>query len=501
MIISTKYIKNFRLLNWRFCLILMGITFVGCQEKPQIWEKDSSSLVITDYVISNDNYSEFLKLLEYTGLDNFLRIRGPYTLLVPTNDAVLEYYQSKNLTAYTSLSVDEAKTLVINHIFNGELSTGTISPGKLLFKNGLGDYVACDLIGTEIVINKTATITKRDVKAANGYVHEINKVLEPITESVFDVLSKNPDYSIFVKALNLTGLADTLDLIEFPYGNATARTGFTILAIPDTLFGRKGISSIDDLIATYSDNDDYTNPKNGLYLYMSFHCLSGIHYFSDFVNRDNYYIITNDNYVTMSIDKLYKINKTADGYTSFYEVLSNIPAKNGTIHTIDNLFSYAESEPTEVTVQTTDFFDLQQGSYYLDHYQSFYDGENTFKYIKWDAEYLMYYIKPNHNLMDDDCLKLQGHFTVQITTPKIRKGKYTMTGFLFFGGGYAIMKCYVDDEYIGIVDPTAANWGDPPITFGKGEVEFTETKQHSIKLVTITPGGCFWDFVRFTPVK
>lgn len=483
-------------------VVFVTVFFNACEVEVKEWETELNQLVITEYVINNsEEFSEFEGVLEITGVGNILRVRGPFTLMLPTNDAMQAYYKSKGVSGYEQIDVEELETFALNHIFKGEISTGAIGQGTLPFVNGIGDFVASDLPGIEIELNKVAIITKRDILVSNGYIHHIDHVLEPIIDDVFTTLQNDGGYSIFTNGLQKTGLQDTLTIIDFPYGTTTARNRYTILAVPDSLYSREGINSVDDLIAKYSDSDDLTNPENGFFRYMEYHCLTGTHYFSDFVPGDKgdiYYLISYNNFLNIKVAKEYRINDDGETYTGFYDEQSNIPAKNGTIHTINSQLPEVESEPVEVIVQTTDFFDLQQGSYYLDHYQRFYDGENTFEYIKWDAESMLYYLKPDHNLMDDDALNLDGHFWIQITTPKIRAGKYELAWQGFQGGGRAVMACYIDGEYFAEVNPNLGAWGDPPLAFGI--MEFEKTEQHTIKLQSTIPGGIFWDFVQFTPV-
>ena len=485
--------------------IFLGIGLIGCNDEPQLRDRGNEELVITEYIIrEKDLFSEFNGVLEKTGIDNILRLRGPYTLMAPTNDAMFAYYTSKGVSSYNEIETEELKNFVLNHIFKGSIGTGAIGLGALPFKNGLNDYIASDLQETEIILNKKAKIIKRDIEVSNGFIHHIDKVLEPFDDDdhIFAVLSALEGYSIFTEGLVRAGISDTLNDISFPYGNTTAKVNFTLLAVPDTLYQREGINSINDLIDRYGTEGELSDTSNGFYKYMIFHCVSGINYFS-LLDTDSkgkaYYLITNDNYIHITVGKDYFINKDTDGnYSAFYYEQSNIPAKNGVIHTINNLFPNVEMAPVQITFQTTDFFDLQQGDYYLDHYARFYDGENTFEGIKWDAEYLMYYFK-YETLMDHDALSLMGHFWIEITTPKIRKGTYNLSTFMFWGSGNAYTAWYVDGEYLGDLDPGLGIWGDITHPVVVGEVTFTETKTHTIRLQTLIPGGMWWDFIRFEP--
>lgn len=476
---------------------VLGFITVQCTDQVIPWEPKSNQMVITDYVLNNpDQFTEFGKALQITGIENLLRVRGPFTLLLPTDSAMNLYYQEKGVTSIEGLDVDELSDVVYNHLLQGEVSSGAMNLGTLPFQNGLGDFVACDFQGIEILLNKVAIIIDRDISTSNGYVQHIDHVLEPIVKSVYEVLLDYPGFSIFSDALEAAGLSDTLKNISFPYGQSTARSRYTILAIADTVYNREGINSVDDLIAKYSTESDLTSSTNEFYQYVEYHCLSGTYYFSDMAPDDIYYLISQDNYLNIKVEEDWKVNKTDSSYVGFYYDLSNIPAKNGVIHTVNTTLPVAQTENQEITHQVTDYFDLKQGPYYLNHYyQMFYDGENTFEGIKWSGDFLQYYYKPGHGIIDDDCLSMNGHFWIEITTPKIRKGKYDFSTAGWNSG--PIFSVFLDGEYVGIYNPSDATWEARLLLVG--EVDFTETTKHTIRMETTVPGHMFWDYVRFTP--
>ena len=116
-------------------------------------------------------------------------------------------------------------------------------------------------------------------------IHAIDKVLNPIEDDVYTILQNTEGYSIFTDGLEMTGLMDTLKIIRFLYGSGYARTRFTILAVPDTLYQQNGINSVEDLINTYTDEpDSITQLQNDFYRYMEYHCLGGTYYLSQLEN-------------------------------------------------------------------------------------------------------------------------------------------------------------------------------------------------------------------------
>jgi hypothetical protein len=146
------------------------------------------------------------------------------------------------------------------------------------------------------------------VITANGVLHHIQKVLDPVSKSVFEVLEEMPAFSLFTEGLRRTNLKDTLNMIDFPFGKRMARTRFTILAVADTTFNRYGITNIDQLIAYFTNApDSITHIRNGFYRYMEYHCLAETYYLNEF-NTRLYPILSYDNNVSVTVDTDYKLN-------------------------------------------------------------------------------------------------------------------------------------------------------------------------------------------------
>jgi uncharacterized surface protein with fasciclin (FAS1) repeats len=482
----------------RITLFVSILIISGCKEDPVIWEVESVQQVISEYIAENEEYSEFNAILESTGLKSLLSVRGPFTLFLPDNNAMEAYYQDHGVSSSSELSVDFLENLAMNHLVPSQLETNDFGLGAITELNALGDYLVTEFDGSEIILNKKSLIIKRNISAANGVIHLIDKVIEPVTLSVYELLAANPSFSMFTEGIELTGLKDTLNTIEFPYGQKMARTRFTILAVADTTFQRYGIQNTDQLVAYFtSAPDSVTYLENGFYRYMEYHCLGGTYYLNQLETRV-FPILSYDNNVDVRIAEDYKLNlQTETGkYTGFIIDQSNFPAKNGTIHTITDLLPVFEPEPTVIVHETTDYFDMKQGDYFGKYYARWFDGQNTFEYIKWEGDYLLYYFKDHDTgkLMNHDCLSMSGWWWVEITTPKIMKGKYNMTANLWSGQtNYAV---YVDGINTALVTSS-----DPAETTSWGEFDWKQTETHKIKVVTKSPGLLFWDTVILTPIN
>ena len=172
-----------------------------------------------------------------------------------------------------------------------------------------------------------------------------------------------------------------------------------------------------------------------------------------------------------------------------------MPGKNGTVHTVAGLLPTTQPAPSIITWETTDHFDLKQGDYYTKNYKRWFDGQNTFANIKWEGDYLLYYYK-NHDApvqVNWDCLSMSGWWWCEVTTPKIMKGKYKITSYLW--SGQVDYSVYVDGVNTAIIKST-----DPAPGAVWAEVDWTKTETHKFKVVNLSPGLLFWDTIIFTPI-
>jgi len=502
-----SFIVSINRVNSGLILLLMtSLVFTFCTQEPQIWKLKSTQQVASDYIANNpEQYSEFEKLIETTGMGPLLSIRGPYTIFLPTNDAMFAYYKQKNVNSLADFSTESRKKLILNHIITNEINTSDIGLGALRDTNAIGDYLVTEFQGSDIILNKYSKIIKRDIQTANGYIQVIDKVLDPITKDIYSVLSSDPSYKIFSEGLSLTGLKDTLQLISFPYGKSVARTRFTVLAVPDTVFQRYGINNVDDLIKWCGAKpDSLTFLNNKFYRYIEYHCLNGSYYLSDFTTGI-YSILSRDNNMSVTIDTDYKLNfnSKTQKYTGFIIPASNVPSKNGALHAINGLLPVTYPEPAVIIMETTDFFDLKQGDYFGKYYMNFGDGVNTFAKIHWVGDFLQYYYKPTQpENMHYDCLKMYGWWSLSVTFPKVMKGKYTVS--IFQPNWNDITNCiaYLDGvktpyTYLGMMGGTGGKAGLQKIA----DANFKTTAEHTITLVNISYGGIWWDYVRFDPAN
>ena len=489
----------------RFSLLLSVLVYgaMGCEDPVNFWSTDSEEMVLSEYIAAYDDYSEFAEMLDEAGLNSLLSIslETGMTVFVPTNEAIDQFYADNGYSSYLDMDTDELKNFLYTHMIPSQISVSQIGLGSLPDTNVVGDYIVSDFLNASeseydvdtvdsyVRLNKTALIIDEDVEVANGYIHVIDKTIPLITKSVYETLSEMSGYDIFTEALEMTGLQDTLNDIYFDYGGLAGRNRYTILAVDDNTFAEHGITSVSQLVDYLGgDINNSSDPNDALYKYIEYHCLSGTYYLSD-LSTNSYFIISKDNVISMTITDDYKINPDDSDrsiYTGFKIEESNYPAKNGAIHTIDDLLEEEQSGAVYYEWELTDQLDVINRDFYgLDFYK--FSQDEPLVNVKWSGDYLLYYLNPPNKLSNS--FSMLGYWWIEVTTPKIMKGKYDVSATC--KSPSCIL--YVD----GVKQGVFQGGGDTEM----GTFEWTETETHTFKLVTIDYGTLFWKSLIFDPVK
>jgi uncharacterized surface protein with fasciclin (FAS1) repeats len=117
--------------------------------------------------------SVFMSLLNRFNLSYILECEGPYTGLIPTNDAfgLLDPILFADLLLPTSR--DEVERLILNHLFPGVRADADFIEGTILSLIGTDVTVSVD----PLVFNNIAMTKTTDIFGSNGVLHLIDRVL------------------------------------------------------------------------------------------------------------------------------------------------------------------------------------------------------------------------------------------------------------------------------------------------------------------------------------
>ncbi|MCC9165811.1 fasciclin domain-containing protein [Pontibacter harenae] len=343
--------------------LLMVTMLLGCQEE-NLEMSTTNDVNMTGYLERYpEQFSEFLKVLEVTGNAGYLGAYGAYTLFAPTNDAVQLFMQQKGVSAVEQLDLDELKDIVKLHLIEDTISTSAFTDGKLPRITMLGQYLITGAVNengkSSISINRQAKLVEGNIKVGNGIIHSIDKVLEPATKTVAELVAENPAYTIFTTALKETGYFEKLNTYYLDAGN-TERAWYTLLAQTDEVYRSMGIDNYEELEDKYSSTGNPADATDSLNLYVAFHIIPDNKYVAD--------IVTSQSHETLAPLEVLTTKLKGDSVLINEEVFNGIlekgapidrsksdnTATNGVLHSIERNIAIKVRKPTRVNFDVAD---------------------------------------------------------------------------------------------------------------------------------------------------
>jgi uncharacterized surface protein with fasciclin (FAS1) repeats len=120
------------------CALTVAPLFTSCSDDPAaenyyVFKGE----MVSDYLQNHsEQFSDFITVLQRSGLYGMMASYGTYTCLAPTNDAFDLYLKQRGLTDLSQLSEAECDTIAWNHIikyayFTTDLTDGNIPSANL----------------------------------------------------------------------------------------------------------------------------------------------------------------------------------------------------------------------------------------------------------------------------------------------------------------------------------------------------------------------------------
>lgn len=350
------------------------------------------------FLRKDSNYTEFVKILDTTRVIGLLNTVGEYTCFAPDNEAMASYYAKMKKNGVNDFSMDSLIQIAYDHIVLGwVMRTNDFNLGRLPHTSMSDRYfnISLDPEG-QILINKSSEILEKDILVHNGVIHKISKTLDPVRDGIIEVLSKDQKFTVFYQALEHTGLADSLLLIEDETYNPdlyrhlitqtkdmggwfyqeipeSRKFGYTILVESNETYAKYGITDLESLksyAATIYDKvypedagiKDVRNRRNSLNRFVAYHLITKQLGFDKFIDvyDTEHMVKTTDMYeyietlcpnTLLEIVKIRSTNKTNIINRNFetgksvriMKENSDIDARNGVYHEIDDLLVYDEA--------------------------------------------------------------------------------------------------------------------------------------------------------------
>ncbi len=366
-------------------ILVMTLVFSACQDPflgSQYIEKTNANLDLSNAEFlkkHEDKYSMWIELLKYANLYNALNdAAATSTVFAPDNEAVTKFLEWKGVSSIQELDQEYARNVAKAHILKGIIKENDfiayVEKGQIPTMSLFGSYLTTSYGYRDLDVDddqleqvalrdsfsiylnnqaKVANLGRADT-TANGRIYTLHDVIRPLSETVLEVLENYKDYTIFVEAAKKTGYDQVVKVYADTVLNANGSISvndvrFTCLAVPDEVYKAAGINSATDLASYLSAGSDYTSTENALYKYVAYHFLGKTYTkttLTDY-NQPGEVLIFDTKLkgkvITVEAENgVNKINKTAQF------IRSNIKARNGVIHKIDQILPVFDPSPMRI---------------------------------------------------------------------------------------------------------------------------------------------------------
>jgi len=530
-------------------VVFLTLGFLNCTSE-KINERTDETVNITDYLRQNDDYSLFLEMLEMTNTASFLNTYGTYTLFLPNNAAVKTYLADIGAASVKDIPLADLEEIVKLHILDQEVTTTSFTDGKIATPSQQGQFLITGAakIGnaSSITVNKTAQITRTNVKIGNGIIHVIDKVLRVANKTLAQTIEENESLTLFTEALKITGWFEKLNqplsrtTVD---GKMTLSGHLTVLSETNEVFKAAGINTLEELKTKYSHLKDPMNPADSLNLFVSYRILPKLQYLADLavtpsletkaplevisVKMTTGTILLNEETFNGILEKGIPVNRPA----------SDVTASNGVVHTVEQNFFIKKRNPAPVYFDLADQPEFRQlSAIFRKPGNEVTLAKSLFTEVTWDGTDGLKYIcatKGNSNYIDRgwkgdvvEIFRFRNNNTQNIAfkTPVIIKGKYKVwVAYRQKASKNPTVKVYFD----GVALPRLINFQEPgnvtlnervlesqgyknhvsPLTnrFNTrlcGIIDVQTTGRHTITFESLSnPGDTAWmDMVEFRPV-
>lgn len=550
-------------------LLLFLIAFCSCSDPYenstyQVYDVNPASTYLES---RSDEFSEWIAILKYADLFNAVnQATEAFTVFVPDNEAVKTFYTRKGVTSVNELGRDYARNLAMYHIVGDSISLDQfIVGGKLESKTLSEDYLSVSFGEggfNALIVNQEALVKESAVKVSNGYIYVLDAVLSPLVETTFQRVAEYKEKcSILEEALKVTGWKDSLNVIAdtIILANNSKRIfkrNYTVFGVTDAVFAKENITDLNALSSFLGAGNNYTNPENALNRYVAYHILEGTYYYEDLISFEAG--TTKKLWPTKAANEMVQTSSESDGYyinfedtgLGFVPDATDIVAKNGIIHFVDNYMPVWQPKPATVLFDVCDYPEvrsyIQTNGTAGQTYQQAATGE--YRTLVKDLScytvsistsgpgaplttygYVDYFTAKSSgsnwiNAKNCDMLILNiGYMgSISMKTPAIIKGKYKVTlqfGYatsqkfiweMSGGSNGGQMKFSFDGEHVKDVLPYPTIPSSSLNVYkyvAYEEIEFTTTSTHDFKVVVMDPAAStnsafrlYLDYLLFEPI-
>ncbi len=231
-----------------FLLIAAGIFSGWACNKNSAKSVDFKTSTISYILANGSNTTLFESAVKQAGLDSTFSGAGPFTVFVPTNDALNQAGITQSVI--NSTNPVASKNFVLYHTIAGVAMTSSSLIGtkelKVVMANGDSVFITGD--SNAIWVNGVPVIAV-DLIAANGVLHALQGILIPPANNLLQLINADTSLSFLSNALQLaTAVPDSLTK------DLSSGGPYTFFAPDNDAFRKLGYNSPQDLNTVNPDS-------------------------------------------------------------------------------------------------------------------------------------------------------------------------------------------------------------------------------------------------------
>ncbi|GAB4176261.1 MAG: fasciclin domain-containing protein [Wenzhouxiangellaceae bacterium] len=135
---------------------------------------------IVDTAVAAGNFNTLVAAVQAAGLVDTLKGEGPFTVFAPTDEAFAKLPDGTLDTLLKPENKDRLIAILTYHVVPGKVMSSDLSDG-LEAGTVQGQGVIIKISDGGVMVND-ANVVQADIKASNGVIHVIDKVLLPPAE-------------------------------------------------------------------------------------------------------------------------------------------------------------------------------------------------------------------------------------------------------------------------------------------------------------------------------
>lgn len=139
-------------------------------------ETTTSTGTIVDVAASSGTFKTLLTAVQAAELTEALESTGPYTVFAPTDEAFAALPKGTLEMLLKPENKDKLKKVLAYHVVPGNVESTELKAGEV--KTVEGSPITVSLKDNKVMVNN-ADVTTPDIKASNGVIHVIDKVILP----------------------------------------------------------------------------------------------------------------------------------------------------------------------------------------------------------------------------------------------------------------------------------------------------------------------------------